>query len=399
MALEKLFIISAIGVRLLENVFAVPVEELFDTPGIVAEDIVDDGGSILLPLGTQLSWLEKRAGQIIDRLKQSGIKAVLVRREKGLTTEELRELLAQAKPPVRTIGKKLAGGVVDAIGKVYRSIASGQGREELLSPLLAYGKTLSREIGRNPSILFSLLKVRERDEYTFIHSLNVSLVAGSLAGSIRPGNDPFLEQIVTASLLHDLGKAHITPAILNKPERLTEEEFDQIRRHPEAGERLAHEAGIIEPAILQAIRWHHEKWEGTGYPDRLRAEVIPLPARITAVADVFDALTAERAYKGAMPPREALSLIIEASGVHFDPAVSGHLLRSMGLFPPGTIVELSDDSLAVVVSLTRGDLMRPTVLVQLDGRGKPLQDIRLIDLRRSPHFIRKALSHLGKAAV
>ncbi|MDD4364377.1 MAG: HD-GYP domain-containing protein [Synergistales bacterium] len=379
--------------------FTLPVEELFDAPGIVAEDVVDNVGKLILPQGTHLAWIGAHRERIIFRLRNLGILHVRIRREEGLSTERLRSLLGKISPPLRTVSRQAASETVAAIETAYHEIAVGRNREDLLLPLLRCGKALAGEIGRNPSILFSLLKVKATDEYTFVHSLNVALLAGSLAGILRPGDLPFLKNAISASLLHDLGKARINPAILNKPGKLTTEEYHEVRQHPLIGENLARDSGIAEPQILQAIRWHHERWTGGGYPDNLLGGAIPLVARTIAVADVFDALTAERAYKGALPPREALSTIIESSGAHFDPAVSRCLLRSLGLFPPGTLVELSDETIAVVVSSTEGDLIRPTVLLHFDAKGVPFDDAHLVDLRRSSLHIRRGLGHLGKQAV
>ena len=200
-------------------------------------------------------------------------------------------------------------------------------------------------------------------------------------------------------LLHDLGKAQVPLEILNKPAPLEEEEFALMKRHSAWGEELALQGGVTDPQIRAVIRGHHERWSGSGYPDALRREEIPEAARITAVADVFDALTAERAYKRSLPSRDAMNLILGDTGHHFDPNASRVLLTSFGLYPPGSVVELSDRSIGVVVSSGGEDLIRPVVLVKVTSEGKPPPNPLFLDLSRSDLRIRTYLGSGGKRDI
>ena len=171
-----------------------------------------------------------------------------------------------------------------------------------------------------------------------------------------------------------------------------------MRRHPEYGEKIARESGVSDPAILSVVRSHHERWDGCGYPDGVVGAAAPLEARIAAVADVFDALTTKRIYKDAMESRAAVSLIVESSGTHFDGVVVRSLLRQLGLYPPGTVVELSDYSIGVVVGAMDRDLLRPKVLIQVDGTGRrPSNGSRFVDLNVGDgRYIVRAYDDLGK---
>ena len=150
--------------------------------------------------------------------------------------------------------------------------------------------------------------------------------------------------------------------------------------------------------MLTVVRGHHERWNGNGYPDRLRGEAIPLPARIAAVADVFDALTTNRIYKEAESPKNAISIIVGDAGDHFDPIVVRELLLSLGLYPPGVIVELSDSSVGVVVSTFPGDLVRPTVMLLADLEGQE-SGLHLVDLRESDLYIRRSIKSVDKRTL
>jgi HD-GYP domain-containing protein (c-di-GMP phosphodiesterase class II) len=163
--------------------------------------------------------------------------------------------------------------------------------------------------------------VEARDAYTARHAERVAAYGLEIAracGMDRPADDPDLE---FGFLLHDIGKIAISDAILYKPGRLTDDERDDMRRHPVIGEEIVRGIDFLAGA-RQVVRSHHERWDGTGYPDRLAGEQIPLPARVFAIADTFDALTSDRPYRAAASFREARRVIAAASGTQFDPTVA-----------------------------------------------------------------------------
>jgi HD-GYP domain-containing protein (c-di-GMP phosphodiesterase class II) len=147
--------------------------------------------------------------------------------------------------------------------------------------------------------------------------------------------------------------------------------------------------------MLAVIGGHHEKWSGKGYPQTQKATDIPESARIAAVADVFDALTAKRVYKSSMSSRNAITMILKDSGVHFDAKIARELLVSLGLYPPGSIVALSDDRMGIVVSGGGKDLVRPVVLIQnRDKDNREIGEPVFLDLKTSPDIcITQYLGH------
>lgn len=184
-------------------------------------------------------------------------------------------------------------------------------------------------------ITFMAEVVENRDDNTGGHIRRTAKYVESIAKELkRQGiysdilTDKYMEDMVVAAPLHDIGKIHIPDAVLNKPGKLTEEEFEIMKTHTTAGEELlTHakaelgESGYLNTAMEMAA-YHHEWWDGKGYPYGISGEKIPLCARIMAVADVFDALTSKRCYKSAMPLEKAYSIIREETGTHFDPAVA-----------------------------------------------------------------------------
>ena len=149
------------------------------------------------------------------------------------------------------------------------------------------------------------------------------------------------------------------------------------------GFRLAESAGVGNTEVLGFIHHHHEKWKGGGYPQGLEGVEIPLPARIGAVADVFDALTTKRPYKEAFHNAKALQIILKDADLHFDKKIVRTFLSSVGLFPPGTIVEMSDSSIGLVLLSHDGDLLRPKILRYLSPKGVGLEKPTVVDLEES----------------
>lgn len=161
------------------------------------------------------------------------------------------------------------------------------------------------------------MAVEVKDAYTAGHAKRVSAYALTIA-QVTGGID--LLRLPLAGDLHDVGKIGVPDSVLNKPTRLTPEEIERVEEHPVAGARIL-EPLIDDPMVIGVVRWHHERWDGRGYPDRLAGKLIPLAARVVAVADTLDAMTSARAYRRALPWDEAVAEIRRCSGSQFDPAV------------------------------------------------------------------------------
>lgn len=382
----------------------VPVKELQCCSGIVAEDVVSNDKALLLPRGSSLALLDDRAINILKgKLISEGVEYINIYlhndSDPSLITSIEDENNYHSVPPFRQIDKSLAEMALYQINDVYNRIAKGEALSELYEPLLNTARVLTQEILESEAITLSLYKVKERDEYTFVHSLNVSLLSGFLAEKLLKG-DSVTEKIVIGGLLHDVGKARIPLEILNKPCPLTAEEFAVMKGHPLLGFGILREARITDETILNVTLFHHERMDGKGYPKGLTGKDIPVEARIVAVADVFDAVTTNRVYRSGVSLYNAVSLIIKDTGKHFDPKVSRELVSALGLYPPGTIVELSDGNIAVVIACNEGDLFRPTV--KLMGSWAEVtsangSDGKVMNLRNTPYlYIKKAIGNFSK---
>ena len=163
--------------------------------------------------------------------------------------------------------------------------------------------------------------------YPDAHAEAVSRLAHQVGAALGLSGDD-LKALVVGALVHDIGKLRIDASILRKPAPLTTREWQHIRRHPDEGAGLL--GGVFAESILAVVRWHHERWDGRGYPDALAGDAIPLPARIVAVADAFRAMLEPRPYRLSVRPPDAAGEILRASGSQFDPACVDALLSVVG---------------------------------------------------------------------
>lgn len=238
-------------------------------------------------------------------------------------------------------------------------------------------------VARNKDALLSLGRLRDKDRYTFEHSVSVAVSAGAF-GLSEGLNDQALHDLVVGALLHDLGKA-LTPArILHKPGKLTDDEYAVMRRHVSDSERLLRETpGIREDSVLAAAE-HHERFDGTGYPRGLAGDAISLGGQITGICDVYDAITADRCYRRGQEPASVLRWLYEQGGSAFDDRLVQRFIRCVGIYPVGTLVGMSSGRLGVVVEPGKRGLLYPVVRTFYDTRVRRFIPPTRIDLSDDP---------------
>jgi HD-GYP domain-containing protein (c-di-GMP phosphodiesterase class II) len=183
-----------------------------------------------------------------------------------------------------------------------------------------------------------------------------------------------MNDLGAGGMLHDVGKLKIPLSILNKDGKLTDQEFAEMKSHPTYGyEILSKSRGISERARMIALQ-HHEKFQGGGYPKRLKGNEISLFARICAVADVYDALTTDRPYRVAMSPYEAMKILNAGIDNHFDPKILTAFIRKFSLYPAGSLVALNDGSYALVLKNNSASVIRPVIKIVMDSSGRRLKE-------------------------
>jgi putative nucleotidyltransferase with HDIG domain len=329
----------------------------------------------------------------LQRVRESAVAAVVIDDELGAAPAPAPKPATSYTPPARpeliwrpaapalhqpkpsfasSYGRaiKLFGKSRRAMSGMYSDVRLGKAiKAEKLAPLV---DEITSSIDENPHAFISIAQLKSRHEYTYMHSVAVCALMINLARELRFG-DAAVRDAGMAGLLHDIGKALVPIEIIDKPDKLTDAEFDVIKTHPVRGHELLKQSSGVSYNTLDVCLRHHEKFDGSGYPDGLSGDRLSLFARMGALCDVYDAVTSDRAYKRPWTPVEAVSTMRGWSG-HFDPDMFELFVKSVGIYPTGALVRLRSGRIAMVIGENPDEPARPP-LVALAPDGSQAEPI------------------------
>jgi len=357
----------------------IKVEQL--KPGVFVHDF--NCGWLHHPFLTDRTKL--KTDKQIQKVVGYGIRDLYIDTDKGVDVDdaptqleadheiqsEIRQLNAPAKGPSDRSGlkteliraKRLIGEAKLTTQKLMQDVRLGKRME--MNQVERTVDEMTDSILRNKDALVSLLRIKDVDEYTYVHSISVSALCISFAQGLD-FEAAQIKQIGIGGLLHDIGKMKVPLDILNKPGPLSEKEFQIMKRHVKDGEATLQQYPNLDRSCTCVTSHHHERLDGTGYPEGLKGEQISLFGQIAAIVDIYDALSSERCYKNALPPTEALKKLYEWSQSYLNRELVEKFVAHLGIYPIGSLVRLENSLLAVVVAHGRKNLLHPVVRAVYD---------------------------------
>ncbi len=338
------------------------------SPGsVIAKDILNHEGVMLIPKGTILR------DKFISQLHEIGVEEILVEENEQESAQRIKEIQKsmnideiifektriQAQMQIKKLMVKFSTMNHMNLDKIKYLV------EDIIEQLLL-----------KKDIVLTLSRLRSIDNYTYEHSVNVCVLSLIVGIDLNLDRDS-LKNLGIGAILHDIGKVGVSEGILKKPSRLTEKEFEEVRRHTQYGYDILTNTNISEEAAQIAL-CHHEKYDGTGYNRRLKGESIPLYSRIVAVTDVYDAMSNDRVYKKKMSPDKVFKEIARMGNKHFDREIMEKFVRHLSLYPTGTGVILNTNHRGIVIEQNR--LLPESPIIRLFKKDKSSNRSSFVDV-------------------
>ncbi|MCJ2166290.1 HD-GYP domain-containing protein [Pseudodesulfovibrio sp. S3-i] len=327
----------------------------------------------------------------VTRLQELGYRQVFVamKNDSDLSDEERLDLLitgcadVQRPKPRRPFDEAIRSAAItyeDAMGLAMRLVSDAKlGKKVDFTTAMETASSIVESALSNPDTLVCLTKLSNFDDYTYTHCINVAAIAVVFGDYIGMSREE-LTLLGVAGMMHDLGKTAVPARIVTKPGRLTKPECEEMKRHPGYGRTILQRNSDIPPRVLEAVRAHHEKYNGSGYPDGLTRKEIPAFARILCLADIYDALTSNRYYKDAIPPNKALGIMYGMRDQDFDPTEIQLFIKCLGIYPSGSFVRLNTGEYALVFETDAFKPLYPKIRIVMNKSMKPI-DAKDVDLK------------------
>lgn len=355
---------------MLATVRRVPLD--FAKPGmVIAKRINDKHGQVVLPVKTVLD------DQVINQLKGLQISFVYIA-DDNMHNIKINEILSEE---TRTIAIKNMRDIFHHLK--FSDAVDSQVLDRTID-------SIAQDVFQNRHVMVNLTDVRSFDAYIFAHSVNVAMLS-ILTGTFLGYNHKQLEILGLGALMHDLGKTKISKEILFKPGPLTTQEFEEVKIHTKIGYDILKEKTDLPPLVADIAYQHHEKMDGSGYPQGIKGHKMHEFSHIVAITNVFDALLSDRPYRKGLLPHEAAEIIANSNG-QFDPHIVRVFLQNVAIYPMGTLVELNTGEVGVVIDVNKGQQTRPIIRLLGNQSGQKMNDFKEVDLSKERHkFIVKVL--------
>lgn len=326
-------------------------------PGMFVHQILEQKGALKVKSQGRVT-----SDDVITALKKRGVKTLAIDTDKAFNVEERESSSAAETCPTPTSTDSVKSKKVSLENELVRAEKlhkQGKAIQKLLLASVqkempfdasipkAFSSKLVASVDRNPDALLCLTKIREKDDYLLEHSLNVAILLANFANYLGMSEDE-VQDLSYAGFLHDLGKIKIPDEILHKPGRLTDSEMEVMKGHVKYGVDYL-KSTEIAPPLIQAISEHHERLDGLGYPAGTKGDDISQAGRMLAIADMYDALTADRVYKSGMSSQRAFSILMSDAPTRLDQSLVQQFIKCLGVYPVGSLVLLSNDRLAMVL--------------------------------------------------
>lgn len=314
-----------------------------------------------------------------------GIEEVYINTEKGLDVERRKRVRKAPKDKqkphtplkeevkiARTIKKEAEDFMLQAM------TSSEQGNDVDIGNAYRLIEKMEKSVSRNRDALLLLTRMRRKDEYTLMHSISVSSLALAFCNFCGVEYDMTINLAIGA-LLHDIGKTKIPLTILNKPGKLSDAEYAVVQRHAEYSADILANKKELPPEVFDIALHHHERSDGSGYPDGLKGDAIAFGPRVVSLCDVYDAITSNRCYKNGIDKVDGLSKLYKWSNYHFDKELAYKFIRFIGVYPLGTCIKLENELVGVVTS-SSGNILQPVVRLFYNDKTKAPIQVQEIDL-------------------
>jgi putative nucleotidyltransferase with HDIG domain len=363
--------------------------------GMFVQSVTKQTGKIRIK---NQGWVKTQGS--IDKLIKAGILEVEIDPDKTLTLNEEKKVVQKKASPSPAAEKveqhnpwhttHSVSAEMTKANSLYTEAKSLQskafddiraGNKIDVAPFQELASGFIDSVFRNQDALACITRMREKDAYLLEHSINVSILISIFAKHLGIDRD-IIQEVATGALLHDIGKINIPDNILNKPGKLTDEEYQVIQNHARFSKEILEESGLSGIAV-EIAAFHHERLDGSGYPFGKHADELSLYVRMASIVDVYDALTAERVYKAGMEPIKAFKILKDGCPDSFDGDLVTKFIQCIGIHPVGTLVKLESQKLAVVTHSNPTSPLKPQVKVFYNAKHSRYTEVHDIDLANS----------------